>query len=356
MQILVHEFVSGGGLSGQPVPTSLAREGLAMLTALVEDLAAIGGHQIVTTVDPRFLLPAPPGVQVVTLSPEGGATFDALVAAADAVWLVAPETNRCLERLAAKVERAGTTLLGSGATATRRASDKARLPRLLARLGIPHPKTRVFHPDLDGEPVDREVGYPLVVKPARGAGCDGVCLVRNERELGDAVDLARSSEGDGALLLQRYVTGTAASVSLLADGQRAVVLTVNSQSVDASTPFSYRGGQTPFDHPLAEKAAANARRTCEALSGLRGFIGVDLVLTDSEAVVIEVNPRLTTAYLGVRAAIGGNNGRGENVAAMALAACAGSLPPPPLTRRSVRFSAAGLIHEVAPSSSAPVRP
>ena len=67
MRILVHEFVSGGGFAGQDVPASLAREGAAMRTALVADLAAIGGHQIVTTADPRFPLEAPPGVEVVTL-------------------------------------------------------------------------------------------------------------------------------------------------------------------------------------------------------------------------------------------------------------------------------------------------
>ena len=54
MRILVHEFVSGGGFAGRDVPASLAREGAAMRTALVSDLAAIGRHQIVTTADPRF--------------------------------------------------------------------------------------------------------------------------------------------------------------------------------------------------------------------------------------------------------------------------------------------------------------
>jgi predicted ATP-grasp superfamily ATP-dependent carboligase len=108
-------------------------------------------------------------------------------------------------------------------------------------------------------------------------------------------------------------------------------------------PFSYRGGRTPLDHPLAERAIEAAVRTCQALRGLRGYVGVDMVLTESEAFVIEVNPRLTTAYVGVRAALGGNISNIGNVAAMALAACAGSLPTPPPVRRSVRFTAAGRI-------------
>jgi predicted ATP-grasp superfamily ATP-dependent carboligase len=137
----------------------------------------------------------------------------------------------------------------------------------------------------------------------------------------------------------------AASVSLIADGRHAVALTVNAQSVRASRPFSYGGGRTPLDHPLAMRAVQTAERTCQALPGLRGYIGVDLVLTELEAVVIEVNPRLTTSYLGVRSALEGNAGVSGNVAALALAACAGALPTPPRVRRCVRFTASGRILE-----------
>jgi predicted ATP-grasp superfamily ATP-dependent carboligase len=174
-----------------------------------------------------------------------------------------------------------------------------------------------------------------------------VSLARDARELRHAVAKARQT---GRPILQRYVRGVAASVSLLADGRRAVALTTNAQSMrsiagtssrsiagTSSRPFAYRGGTTPLDHPLAKRAGEEAVRACEAIPGLCGYVGVDLVLTKSEAVVIEVNPRLTTAYLGVRSALS------ENVAAMAIAACAGRLPEPSPARRSVRFSAGGRI-------------
>jgi predicted ATP-grasp superfamily ATP-dependent carboligase len=342
MRILVHEFVSGGGLAGRRVPASLAREGLAMRTALVADLAALPGHRIVTTVDPRFPGPAHPRVEVVRLGPRDGARLDELIDSADAVWIVAPETSGCLERLARRTEEKGKTLLGCGAAAIRRASDKAALPRLLARHGVAHPLTRVLRSGADGRRAARVVGYPLVVKPARGAGCQGVGLVRNELELPSVLAAARRADGRGPLLLQGYVPGRAASVSLLADGRRAAALTVNAQDVRAGRAFSYRGGETPLDHPLAGRAIEAARRACEALSGLRGYVGVDLVLTDVDAVVIEVNPRLTTAYLGVRSALDGN------VAALVLDACAGSLPTLPASRRLVRYTAGGRVSEVGP--------
>ena len=346
----MHEFVSGGGLAGREVPVSLAREGSAMLAAIVADLAMIGHHEIVVTVDPRFPFAAPPGVETVSVSPTKRSRpgfLDPLLPSVDAVWLIAPETDRCLEQLVARVERRGVAVIGARAAAIRLASDKARLPNLLSRHGVPHPATRVILParanwKKEMTTAGSELGYPIVVKPARGAGCEGVSLARDARGLLCAAAMARQVDGNGPLVLQRRVKGVAASVSLLADGRRAVALAVNAQSMrslpgPSSRSLAYRGGMTPIDHPLAGRAREAAVRTCEAIPGLRGYVGVDLVLTKSEAVVIEVNPRLTTAYLGVRSALD------ENVAAMVLAACAGALPRPSHPRRSVRFTAGGRV-------------
>jgi hypothetical protein len=137
--------------------------------------------------------------------------------------------------------------------------------------------------------------------------------------------------------MQRYVRGVAASVSLLADGHRAVPLAVNAQRVTAGPAFVYRGGSTPLEHPIAAAAADAATRACAAIPGLRGYVGVDLVLTEAGPLVIEVNPRLTLAYLGIRAVLE------ENVAALALAACDGRLPSPLVPQRRARFTAAGRV-------------
>ena len=347
MRILVFEFITGGGLAGRPVPRSLAREGLAMRTALVEDLAALDGHEVVMATDVRFARGVPRCVEVVSI--DRSEHIDACVSACDAVWLIAPETNRCLERLAARVERSGTILLGPCASAVRRAADKSRLPGRLARAGIVHPVTAVLSTAMNARATAARIGYPVVIKPATGAGCRGVRLAHHPRELARAVDEAHRANGTGwpgrrgstiegsPLVMQQYMRGRAASVSLVADGHHAVPLALNAQSVIATTGLSYRGGSTPFDHPLAAAATDAASRACAALPGLRGFVGVDLVLTDSGPVVIEVNPRLTMAYLGLRAVLE------ENVASLALAGCDGHLPARPVARRRARFTTAGRV-------------
>ena len=334
-----------------------------MRAALVADLLAIGRHEIVTTADAGCAGDLPHGVEIVTLpapcseasqhpvakppstlprSLPAPTMLDSVIAAVDAVWLIAPETDGCLEQLATQVERHGRTLLGPGAAAIAGAANKAQLARRLAEAGIRHPKTRSVAASNGADAAASDIGYPVVVKPVRGAGSCGVCVAHDRLELRCAVDAARDAGGRDEVLVQEYVHGAAASVSLLANGRDVVPLAVNAQTVQARTTasppsFEYLGGETPFEHPLAALAVAAALDTCRAVGGMRGVVGVDVVLTGTDAVVIELNPRLTTAYLGVRAAID------ENVSALALAACAGDLPAPPRPRRRVRFTAGGAV-------------
>jgi predicted ATP-grasp superfamily ATP-dependent carboligase len=61
---------------------------------------------------------------------------------------------------------------------------------------------------------------------------------------------------------------------------------------------------------MAERAAALAEAAVATLPPAIGYVGVDVVLgrdpSGAEDVVIEVNPRLTTSYVGLRAAAKSN--------------------------------------------------
>ncbi len=290
-----------------------------MRDALITDLSALG-HRVVASVDPRFpLRSAPAGATQRPPLPVSRLLDDV-----DAVWLIAPETDRCHERLAAVIERRGLRLLGSSSAAIRLASDKARLPALLQRSGVPHPSTRRLGSAADAE----AVGFPVVVKPVRGAGCAGVTLVGGPRGL---------PRRDAPQVVQAFVPGVSASVSLLVSRRHAVVLAVNRQRLSAGPRFAYRGGSTPFDHPLAARAGSHSRAACRAIPGLRGYVGVDVVLGAGEAWVIEINPRLTTSYLGLRASLD------RNLAALALDACSGRLPRRPVPRCRARFDSSGRV-------------
>ena len=64
-----------------------------------------------------------------------------------------------------------------------------------------------------------------------------------------------------------------------------------------------------------------AHHIAAAIPGLRGFVGVDFVLgVDGRATVLEVNPRLTSAYVGLSARLG-RNLAAEILADFAAEAC-----------------------------------
>jgi predicted ATP-grasp superfamily ATP-dependent carboligase len=136
-----------------------------------------------------------------------------------------------------------------------------------------------------------------------GVGCDGLSVVRNENQVASAVDKVIEQSSSKYFIAQELIHGIAVSVSLISTGNEALPISLNKQNVSLMTPEStstYNGGLVPFNSPLKCEAFALAEKTVKSFRGLRGYIGVDLVQTETGPVVIEVNPRLTTSYVGVR--------------------------------------------------------
>ncbi len=97
-------------------------------------------------------------------------------------------------------------------------------------------------------------------------------------------------------------------VAVLAGPEGHRLLPACGQDLDAQ--FGYQGGWLPLARPLAQRAARLAEAVIASLPRGSGYLGIDLVLGDdpggADDVVIEVNPRLTTSYVGLRAATSDN--------------------------------------------------
>ena len=72
----------------------------------------------------------------------------------------------------------------------------------------------------------------------------------------------------------------------------------------APPTFESRGGEIMRETEMIHRARQLARTALAALPATRGFVGLDLILgpdpNGCDDVVIEVNPRLTTSYVGLR--------------------------------------------------------
>ncbi|MDY0056761.1 MAG: ATP-grasp domain-containing protein [Methyloversatilis sp.] len=308
-RIFVFEFITGGGLAGQPLPASLAREGRLMRDTLLRDAADIAGAGLVTLHDARLEAPLP-GSIAVTDADAFDAAFGAALAGADAALVVAPETGDLLATLAARVEASGTRLLGGDAASCRVAASKSRTARVLAEAGVavlPHYSDAGALPDVLGA---------WAVKPDDGAGCDG--LLR----LSDRTAAARALRAAGPdHIAQPWLDGEARSMNLLCARGRAALLSVNGQRLEHRGERVRLAALAVGAVDATPQHAALAQRIAAALPGLLGPVGVDFIETKDGPVVVEINPRMSTSACALRDATGLNL-----VAATLAAARDGRLP------------------------------
>jgi predicted ATP-grasp superfamily ATP-dependent carboligase len=331
VRIHVYEFVTGGGLAGAELPASLRREGELMRDALLADLLELPGIDLSISVDPRCPLPHGAAIRSCgcdpTVGDPEGLALARAVAASDAVWIVAPESGGALARAAAIVGAAGKRLLGAQPAAIDLASSKARTAARLQQHGIA--VAPVF--DLAAARATPDAARTAwALKPDDGAGC-------SETWRCDGIDeaVARAEHLGAGFIVQRWIDGPALSLSAVTARGVTELLSVNRQVV------SLDRGEVRLDALMVNSISRDtryrelARAVAEAVPGLEGYFGVDLVVGASGATVIEINPRLTTSYAGLRRA------RSINVAARVLGHDAAVAPD--FTDVPVRIDLAGEI-------------
>ncbi len=314
MNIFVSEFVCGGAWPEEQIETSLAREGRLMLTALVEDLSRLPDARVVTTWDAR-LGECPLKsckVRVVQTRLQETTIFYDLVHSSDVVWVIAPESDGILFRrraiwsgcLPKTLSDPHGRFVGSHHAAIALCSCKKALHELFDHLGIATPATAAFDPLKATEFV---CSWPIVIKPRDGAGSQNTFLVRDQLDLANACRALKSVTDPDALIQQPYISGKPLSVALLIaeDGSTCETLPVAEQHLSTDGRFRYLGGRIPADISAESAVAVQqlAERACRAVPGLTGYVGCDIVLSDNGPlgpVLIEINPRLTSSYLGYR--------------------------------------------------------
>jgi predicted ATP-grasp superfamily ATP-dependent carboligase len=301
MHVFLYEWITGGGLVEQPgrLPASMLAEGSAMIAALAEDFAAIAGARVTVLRDMRLDNLPLRGCEVIEIEsiPHWRGEFDRLAREADWTMVVAPELDGILRQTLRRVDAARGRALNASDEFVAIASDKHRTAMRLATAGIPVPQARLLEADETKLPADFE--YPAVLKPVDGAGSQHTLLVHGAGDEPPPYPWPRR--------LERFCPGRAASVAALCGPGGRTLLPPCWQNLSDDGRFVYRGGATIREGPLAARAAALAARTLDALPPARGYVGVDLLLGNDPNgegdVVIEVNPRLTTSYVGLRAAV-----------------------------------------------------
>jgi len=194
-------------------------------------------------------------------------------------------------------------VLASSPESVKKASNKLHLARRLEALGIPHPLC--YSPDeLD------TIEYPVILKPATGGGGIFNRVANNRKEMLVVLEELSGMDQEFTekeIIVQQFLEGTPASVSLLSTKNESLAVAVNEQLIGipwlSRLPFAYCGNITPFRTEYSEEMEALSEELVLEL-GLLGSNGVDFLVTEKGPVVLEVNPRFQGSLDTVEKATG----------------------------------------------------
>jgi D-alanine-D-alanine ligase len=196
----------------------------------------------------------------------------------------------------------GVPYTGSGVLASALAMDKVRSKRIFHEAGITTPDYAVLASRDDGEAAARQLGYPLVLKPAGQGSSVGMTKVFEEAQLREAVELALGY--CGVALAERCLSGDEITVAVL-QGEALPSIRIETPRVFYDYEAKYEADSTRYYCPGTADAAAERRYTELALAafaslGCSGWGRVDFMADDDgQPSVLEVNtvPGMTSHSL-----------------------------------------------------------
>ena len=348
VKILVFEYITGGGFNKADLPEALAREGLLMLRSLLDGLAGIEMVELSIMLDFRmtgslftsansleYTKPSPEGrlawrrevgqrrsscqeswvrgnqnketspvaslnpnigsIYVITPDHECLAEFAERMTVCDAVWPIAPESDGILQSVCEAVEQAGKILLTSPASAVAVAGNKwLTYQRLRENSVATIPTQRLGDfTYTSGE---------WMLKPLDGVGCEASYLVTKKQDF-TALTASLNKE---KYLVQPHIHGEKTSLSCLFKQGQAWLLCANRQHFELINQQYCLKGIIVNDISDTSRYQALAQAIAKVMPDLWGYAGIDLIETADEILVLEINPRLTTSYVGIHEALGVN--------------------------------------------------
>jgi D-alanine-D-alanine ligase len=191
------------------------------------------------------------------------------------------------------LEVLGIPYTGSGVMGSAIAMDKWRTKMCWLANGLPTPRFRILTGKEDWDAVARQLGLPLIVKPANEGSTLGLTKVLRTEQLKDAYELAASKFKDIALA-EQFVDGPEYTASIVADAPLPLIR-IEAPQGNYDYQNKYFTDDTKYHCPAGLPAAKEKELQALALQafkliGCAGWGRVDLMLDKAgKPFLLEVN-------------------------------------------------------------------
>lgn len=319
--LFIFEFVSGGGYNRRDIPSSLFCEGYAMLRTIVEDFKKLG-FKITTLLDrrishlSRYLISDI--VKFVNPKEDFLKKYIDCVSKSTYCFIIAPEFSNHLYNLTQIVKEYKKKILSIDLNGVWLGTSKLETYKYFTTNKLNTPKSYLI-PFKEGlidvdfifQKFD-QLGSSIIIKPEDGAGSELIFHFETKDQIlqffkrsEEKLDMVRN------YIVQEYIEGDGLSISLInrtnlkkTGAQDQIILSINTQDVQNLTPNKeslYLGGFTPVENYGVLRDRFEKILKSMNLTKFQGYFGIDFIKkADNSIYFIEINPRLTTSYIGIR--------------------------------------------------------
>jgi len=210
-------------------------------------------------------------------------------------------------KLAAGLEAAGISILGTAPDAIDLAEDRERFQKLLQDLGLRQPPNGIAFSVDQAEAIAEEIGYPVLIRPSYVLGGRAMERVHDVHALQRYMATAVQVSGRHPVLIDRFLADAIEiDVDALCDGDVVHVVGIMEHIEEAGIHSGDSACSLP-PYSLSEKIILEIRRQTEALAlslGVVGLMNVQYAVKDGDVYIIEVNPRASRTVPFVAKATG----------------------------------------------------
>ena len=199
------------------------------------------------------------------------------------------------------LDLAGLPYTGSGHRGSALAMDKDTSKRLFRAAGIPTPDWIMGA--APGDEVEKQLGFPVVVKPNSQGSTIGLSVVKKAADLEAAIEVA--FRYDAEIMLERFVPGREFTVGILGERSLAVgeIIPVGAEIFDYQSKYQEGGAREIFPADLSAEQTRRAQEiglAAHRALKLQDYSRVDFRIDNQGRIwVLEVNtlPGMTATSL-----------------------------------------------------------
>lgn len=216
-------------------------------------------------------------------------------------------------RIQGLLDLLGIPYQGSGVLGSAVAMNKLTSKHLYEQAGLPGARHVVAHKNAPNACIDleKELGLPLVIKPASAGSSVGVTIVQNACDVEEA--LKRAFAEDDLVLVEECISGTEITVGVIGndtlEALPVIEIVPSSEYLFFDYEAKYKSGATNEICParISPELTLQAQELAKAAHRVlfcRGYSRSDMIIRDNKLYLLETNtiPGMTANSLLPRAA------------------------------------------------------